>query len=173
MGWFDVTFVLLKEKQVPLSFLLDLHKKFSTIHLALEIDDDEFIVFNDTQNGSEKENIDLNNAMLHEEVIRLLCDWQGLGLLSYRHPAFNFPITLNYLTWDDTFLGGFTIGFNGHEVSAKQNKKEQLIKAIISLVDYQFAIGDIGDIYIGSGENLSEILRYIENQKFEIDLRSD
>lgn len=55
MGWFDVTLVLLKERQNSKSFLVNLHLKFEIIKLVLEIDDDEFIVFNDTQDEREKE----------------------------------------------------------------------------------------------------------------------
>ena len=175
MGWFDVTLVLLKEKQLPISFLVDLHRNFKTINLKLEIDDYEFIVFNDTRDDKENQNKDLNKSMQSDEVIKHLCDWPGLGLLSYRHPDFNFSVTINYLTWDDKSINGFSIGFNGHEAAAKQINKFQLINDIAGLVNYQYTIGDIGDCsdnYIDLRENLSEVIRHIKNRKFEIDLRN-
>lgn len=174
MGWFDVTLVLLKEGQNSELLLLNLHQKFETINLVLEIDDDEFIVFNDTQDGKEKEMVQLNSSMSVDKVLTLLCGWSGLGLLSYRHPKFEFPITLNFHTWDDKLIDGFTIGFNGHEVLSKEKDKEQLIFDIIGLADYKYAVGDIGNIsdtYINLEQSLSSIIKYIENQRFEIDIR--
>jgi hypothetical protein len=177
MGWFDVTLVLLKERQNSKSLLLNLHRKFETINLVIEIDDDVFIVFNDTRDGREKEIAHLNSSMSVDKVLSLLCDWPGLGLLSYRHPKFKFPITLNFHTWADELIDGFTIGFNGHEVLSKEKEKEkeQIIFDIIRFVDYKYAVGDIGnvsDTYINLEQPLSTIIKYIENKKFEMDIRS-
>lgn len=66
-----------------------------------------------------------------DEVLCSLCAWSGLGLLSYRHPKFEFPFTLNFHTWNDKLIDGFTIGFNGHEALVKGKEKEQLIFEII------------------------------------------
>ncbi|MDX1958648.1 MAG: hypothetical protein SFU98_08755 [Leptospiraceae bacterium] len=123
MGWFDVSLVLLKERKIPKSYLLDLHRKFETISLDLEIDNEEFIIFNFTRDEKEKEIRYLNHSMSVNDVIGALCEWSGLGLLSYRHPKFNFPITICYRTWDDKLLDGFTIGFNGHEGFSKRKEK--------------------------------------------------
>jgi len=109
-----------------------------------------------------------------EEVLRLLSEWPGLGLLSYRHPLFNFPVTINYHTWGDAGIDGFTISFNGKELLSKEKIKEQLILDIISLVDYQYAVGDIGrqsSSYLDLAQSLSAIIESIEEGKFEMDFR--
>lgn len=174
MGWSDITLVLLNERQMPKSFLRDLHNKFEEINLVLEIDNYEFIVFNDTQDEKIKDPINLNNSMSVDEVISLICDWPGLGLLNYTHPKFKFSISINYRSWDDKLVDGFTIGFNGHEMIYKEKIKEQLILDIINLVHYKYVVGNIDNIsntYIDVRESLSLIIKQIENQKFEIDIR--
>ena len=174
MGWFDVTLVLLKERQNSKPFLVDLHRKLETIDFVLEINDEEFIVFNDTQDRREKETVHLTSSMSVNEVLGFLWTWSGLGLLSYRHPKVEFPITLNFHTWNDKLIDGFTIGFNGREVLSKKKEKEQLIFDISGLVDYKYVVGDIGnvsDTYINLEQSLSAIIQYIESQKFEVEIR--
>lgn len=170
MSFFSVTLLLFREKQTPASFLTALHRKLESISLAPDIDDQEFIVFNDTRSGQEKEHVDLHSSMQVQEVIDLLCSWPGLGLLSYRHPDFSFPITLNYHTWDDEHLQGITIGFNGHEASSNMQKKDQLVAQVMQLVEYQYVVDDIDHsscTYIDLSEDLATIIRTIEARKSE------
>jgi hypothetical protein len=174
MGWFDVTLVLLKEGQIPKPFLLNLHKKFEGINLNLIIEDDEFIIFNDTQDGKENEIFYLNNLMYLEQVLNHLCNWKSLGLLSYRHSNFRFPITIDFRTWNDNLLHGFTIGFNGKEAVLNEKTKEQLILDIINLVDFKYVVGDIANTsntYINLEQSLPDIIAYIEKCKFDLDIR--
>ena len=175
MSYFDTTLVLLKEGQIPKPFLKTLHEKLCDIGLNLEIDDEEFIVFNDTLNGEENEVFYLNHKMDLEQVLKHLSDWKGLGLLSYRHENFRFPVTIDFLTWDDNLLHGFTIGFNGKEVSLNKKVKEELIFEIIQFVEFKYVIGDISNVsntYINLRQNLSEIINYIEKTNFDLDIRS-
>lgn len=174
MGWFDVTFVMLKERQIPKPFLLNLHKKFEEIGLVLEIEDDELIVFNDTQIGQENEPFYLNNLMSLEQVLDHLCNWPGLGLLSYRHSNFRLPVTIDFRTWDDNLLDGFTVGFSGREAVLNEKLKKELISDITKFVDFKFVVGDISNVsstYINLELGLPEILEYIGKSKFELDIR--
>ncbi len=174
MGWFDEYLVLLKERQTPKSFIIDLHKKFETINLNLIIDDQEFIVFSDTRDQKEKDIFDLTNSTTEEEVVDLLCEWPALGLLGYKHPKFSSSVAIIYHTWDDNLIDGFSISFNGHEASVKEKETKQLVIAISNLVDYRYIVGDIGKVsstYVDLDQDLSAVINYIENQKFEIDIR--
>ncbi len=167
--------MILKERQVPKYFLLDLHKKFYEMNLALEIEDNELIVYNDTQNGLESEPFYLNNLMTLEQVLNHLCNWPGLGLLSYRHSNFRLPVTINFHTWDDNLLDGFTIEFDGSEVALNEKLKKELISDITTLVDFKYVVGDISNVsstYINLQQSLPEILEYVEKWKFEIDIRN-
>ena len=174
MGWFDISLILLKEKQDPRSFLLEIDRKLKAISVLLEVDDSDIIVFNDTRDEKENDVFDLNQTMSAKDIYGKVCDWPGLGLLSYRHPDFSFPITINYHSWDDHLLDGFTIGFNGHEVINKSVQKAALIIAIGNLFESKFIVGDIGNAsgnYIDLDQTLKEVLSYIEQHKFEIDQR--
>ena len=116
MSWFDVTFVLLKEKVDPLPFLVDFHKELAAINVVIDKSDQEFITFNDTKAGEEKEIVELNESMTIEEIIRQLCSWKALGLICYRHPDFKFPVSIHYLTWDERSLEGLRSGLTARTI---------------------------------------------------------
>ncbi len=89
-----------------------------------------------------------------------------MGLLSYRHPDFNFPISINYLSWDDCHIQGFDIGFYGAEFknSESSEKQQNLIKSIKELDNFEAVVGDIGNSsvdYINLHLPLSEIKEQI------------
>lgn len=170
MGWFDVTFIILKDAQERKSFLTTFHTKLAKLNVHLDIDEGEFICYNDTRSGEEKEITDLSKDMSVEDVIDLLSEWPGLGILSYRHPDFSHYVTINYLTWDDKHIHGFTIGFNGKEVclSPKQEKSIELINQLSELVDCKYVVGSIDDDPgIDFNDDLPEIVKYIEQTKFK------
>lgn len=178
MGWFDVTLVILEKAQNRNSFLSSFNEHLMTIDVKLDIEEGEFICYNDTQAGEEKEVTDLHNRMKTEDVLTLLSQWPGLGILSYRHPGFSHYITINYLTWDDNLIYGFTIGFNGKEVCLDPKKQQSrlLIDKICQLVNYRCAVGNIdniSDTYIDTSSELSSILKYIEKTTFELDKRKN
>ncbi|KAB7531038.1 hypothetical protein F8C76_05945 [Flagellimonas olearia] len=145
-----------------------------SIDVKLDIEDGEFICYNDTRSGDEKEITDLYNGMKTEDVLRLLSQWPGLGILSYRHPSFSHYVTINYLTWDDNLINGFSIGFNGKEVCLDPKKKqsELLINKISQFVDYRFVVGNIYNV-IDTSNRLSRIVKYIEKTTFEFDKRKN
>ena len=177
MGWFDKALVIFKEAQDPKSFLLTFHEKLKSTKLQLEIDDYEFITYSDTRDNQEREFEDLDEGMTVEKVIDLLCDWPGLGLLGYRHEDFAHSISINYLTWDDHLMHGFSLGFFGKEFLSDQSreKRDQLIRSISELVDYRFVVGDVGDLSkneINTRDELPAIIAFIEQRKFELDLRA-
>lgn len=174
MGSFEESLVLLKEGQEPKPFISKLHQKLKDIDFILEIDDYEYIVFNDTRDEKEKEPISLKNSMSENEVIHELCSWKGLGLLSYRHPNFQFQVSINYVSWDDILINGFTISFYGKDVIFREKAKKDLLLEIANLVDYKYVVGDIDNTsktYIHLEQKLPKIINYIENHTFEIDIR--
>ena len=176
MGYFNKTLILLSEVQKPRKFLVDFHKILDSINLLPEIDEHEIIVFNDCRNGAEKEPIDLKSDMQLTQVIDLICSWKGLGLICYRHENFKFPIGINYITWDDQYVQGLTISVYGNDLITEQNQLDlnNLINNIINLIDYSFAVGDIGNLsktYINLDQKIEEIIKYIELNNFEIDKR--
>ncbi len=176
MGWFDVTLVILDKPQDRDSFLPLFNERLKSIDVKLCIEDGEFICYNNTRSGEEREITDLYNGMKTEDVLMLLAQWPGLGILCYHHPNFSHYITLDYLTWDDNLIYGFTIGFNGKEVclDQKKNQSRLLIEEIIQLIDYKCVVGNIDNVsntYINTSDELSSILGYIEKTTFEFDKR--
>jgi hypothetical protein len=119
--------------------------------------------------ASKKKTVDLNETMSIETIIEILSSAPGLGLLSYRHPNFNHIVSINYLSWDDNLIHGFSIGFNGKEVCLGQKKEDSLslIHEISELVDYKYVIGSIyDDSNIRTEYELSSVLKYIEETTF-------
>ena len=177
MGWFDVTLVLLEEPQERDQFLGSFNEKLASVNVKLDIDDYEFITYNDTRFGEEKEVTALNEGMNTKDVLELLSKWPALGLLSYRHPDFSHCVTINYLSWDDNLIYGFTIGFNGKEVGygPKEERSLELINQISDLVDYNYVIGSIDDdVNIDFENDFSNVLKYIRSTKFgRIDKRKN
>lgn len=178
MGWFDVTQVILEKAQDRNTFLSSFNNRLMSLDIKLDIEDGEFIGYNDTNSGEEKEITDLDDGMKTEDVLKLLSQWPGLGILSYRHPNFLHYITIDYLTWDDNLVYGFTIGFNGKEVCLDPKKKQSrlLINEISQLVDYRCVVGNIDNVsstYINTSNKLSSILEYIEKTTFEFDKRKN
>ncbi|NIF06634.1 hypothetical protein F3J23_14385 [Chryseobacterium sp. Tr-659] len=175
MGSYNTTLVLLKEKQHPKTFLSNFHKKIKDINVVLEKDEYQRIIFNDKRNEEEKEPIELDKLMSDEDIIDLLCSWGGFGLLSYRHNDVEFALYINYLSWDDQFIEGIEVSFKEtHKNYINKNKiKDDVIIKIANCIDYKLVVGSIGD----SEDNfrmdldLEYNLKYIENKKFDIDIR--
>ncbi|WP_185287848.1 hypothetical protein [Chryseobacterium lactis] len=176
MSNFDETLVLLKEKKDPKSFIMDFNEKLRSVVVLLEKDKDEIIVFNDTQNEEEKEYVELGESTTDEQVVDLICSWKGLGQLLYRHPDFRFQIGINYLTWDDQSLHGFVISFSDKDLAFEgTDKQKELILKIAQFIDYEYIVGDIGNVsknYISMGKSLEEIKEHIMNHSFTIDSRT-
>ncbi|WP_028975147.1 hypothetical protein [Spirochaeta cellobiosiphila] len=174
MGWSNEYLVLLEAKQEPKSFLEDFHKNLESINIKLENEDGAFIVYNESQQGEEKEVSYINNPQSVSDIIASLYLWAPLGLLSYRHSEFCFALTINYLTWDDNKLDGFVIGFNGHEAEWKIESIYKLVTQIAGLVDYKYTVGDIdrtSKTWIDLEQPLFKIIKEIETTKFTLDLR--
>ncbi|AWH86487.1 hypothetical protein HYN59_15830 [Flavobacterium album] len=176
MGYFNVTLVLLRESRDPKIFLPDFHEKLKLIGVTPEINKYEYLVFNDSRDDDEKDPIELYETMTEATVLDMLCSWKGLGLLSYRHPDFSFPFSINYLSWDDVTLGGFDIGFYNKEFYNQDagTKHEKLIREIGTIADYKYIVGDIGmasDNCIESHLTLAETEAFIESHTFEINIR--
>ncbi len=170
MGWFDETLVILKEEQERNHFLKTFHEKLNALAVTLDIDDDEFICFNDTRNEEEKDLVDLSQDLKTEDVLKTLCQWPGLGILSYRHPNFSHYVSINYHTWNDDQIKAFVIGFNGKEVAfgTKEEKSLELILQISNLVDYECVVGSIyDDVNIEFSRDLSDILKHISQTEFK------
>lgn len=176
MSSFDTTLFLLKEKKEPKSFMIDFNEKLKSINVLLEKNDYEIITFNDSRNEEEKEHIDLNESMTDEEIIDLVCSWKGLGLISYRHPDFRMPLSINYLTWDDEYLYGFDVGFASNDTVFKEEQHEKLMTKISEFVDYEYVVGDMYSLDLPGGDvgllSLDEIKGLIQNKSFKIDSRN-
>lgn len=174
MGYFNTTLVLLKKTETPEVFLLNFHEKLKAIGVILQKSNDEIIVFNDSCSGQEKEPFQLNESLSDIDIIHKMTEWKSLGLLSYRHPNFNFAFTINYLTWDDTFIYGFDIGFYSKEFKTTLDtiKHRDFITQISNVIDYEFIVGDIGNVsedYIDLKQSLPAIKEIIKNKSFDID----
>lgn len=176
MSYFDETLILLKEKKEPKLFIMDFNEKLKSIDVLLEKDEYEIIVFNDTRNEEEKEYVELEESMTDEQIVDLVCSWKGLGLLLYRHPDFRRQIGINYLTWDDQYIHGFEVSFSNKDLAFEvTDKQKELILKIAQFIDYEYIVGDIGNVsknYISMGKSLEEIKEHIMNHSFTIDSRT-
>jgi hypothetical protein len=176
MSSFDVTLFLLKEKKEPRSFMIDFNEKLKSINVLLEKNDYEIIVFNDSRNEEEKEHIYLNESMTDEEIIDWVCSWKGLGLLSYRHPDFSMPLSINYLSWDDEYLYGFDVGFASTDTVFKKEKHEKLMAKISEFIDYEYIVGNVENLDLPGNniglQSLDKIKELILNNSFKIDSRT-
>lgn len=169
MGWFDQTLIILNEEQERNHFLASFHMNLASLNLKLDIGDDDFICYNDTRSGEEKDCENLSERMNSEDVLKLLSEWSGLGILSYRHPNFSHCVTIDYLTWNDNQVQALVIGFNGKEVGfgSKEEKSLELIHQISELVAFKCVVGNIyDDVSIDFNRDLSDILEYIRQTKF-------
>jgi hypothetical protein len=166
MGYFDTTLFLFKEEKQALSFLPNFHQQLVSLNITPELEEGTIIVFNDLRSGEEMDYIELESDISESELLQLLCSWKGLGLLSYRHPDFSFPFSINYLSWDDSRIQGFDIGFYSGEFknSESSEKQQKMIKSIMELDDFEAVVGDIGNSsvdYINLRLPLSEIKELI------------
>jgi hypothetical protein len=175
MGGFHTTFVLLKNKQEVKPFLLDFHKKLKRINVLLEKDEHEIVCFNDSKE-EEKEHIYLDENKTDEEIIDLICSWKALALVSYRHPDFRFPFSINYLTWDEETIQGIDIGFYDKEFRTIEADEthQKFIYEVAGLLDYDFFVGDFENplLYFKIDKNLDAIKEFVKNKKYTIDSRS-
>lgn len=173
MSSFDITLFLLKEKKEPKLFMIDFNEKLKSINVLLEKNDYEIIVFNDSRNEEEKEHMYLNESMSDEQIIDMVCSWKGLGLISYRHPDFSMPLSINYLTWDDKYLDGFSVGFASNDTIFKEEQHEKLMTEISEFIDYEYVVGNIDsldwNIELLSLDKIKELML---NNSFKIDSRT-
>lgn len=133
------------------------------------------IIFNDKRNDEEKEPLAFEDFKTNEEVIDILCSWEGLGLLSYRHADIEFPFYINYISWDDKYLQGMEISYKmSTENYTNRDNIRNIILRIIESIDPELAVGSIGNSEddFRTHLNLEYSLKYIENKKFDIDSRS-
>lgn len=174
MSYFNGTFILLKEKKDPKSFILAFNEHLKSIDVLLQKSDYEIIVFNDSREEEEKEYIELDNSMANEEVVDLLCSWKGLGLLTYRHPDFQFEIWINYFTWDDEYVNGFKVSFADNDLIYGGDKQKEFLVKITESIDYEYVVGDVNENsenYISMEESLDKIREHIVKNSFKIDSR--
>ena len=174
MGNFNKTFILLKGDENPKEFLVDFHEKLLRINISLN-KDWGVVIFNDKRNDEEKEPIELERFKTDKEIVDSLCSWDGLGLLPYRHINIEFPFHINYISWDDKHLQGIEISY---ELSAenyinRNDIKNNFILKIIELIGYKLVVGSIGDSEddFRTDLDLEYNLKFIENKKFDIDIR--
>lgn len=176
MSSFDETLVLLKEKKDPRSFMIDFNEKLRSIDVLLGRHGSVVVIFHDTQNEEEKEYIELDEPVVDEDVIGLICSWKGLGFLSYRHPDFKLGLGISYLTWDDEHVDGLLISFSNKDLYFEGlDKQKELILKISQWIDYEYIVGDIGNTsgnYIRMEESLEKIKEHIMNNSFTIDSRT-
>lgn len=174
MGNFNNTLIVLKNDNNAKDFLMDFHRKLFKLNISLE-KDWGFVVFNDKRNDEEKEPFELNDFNTDEEIIDFLCSWEGLGLLSYRHIDIEFPFHINYISWDDKCLQGIEISYKfSHENYINRNSiKNNVILKIIEFIDFKLVAGGVGDSEddFRVDLDLEYNLKYIENKKFDIDIR--
>jgi len=174
MSSFDETLFLLKEKKEPKSFMMNFNEKLQSINVLLEKGEYEIVVFNDSRNDEEKEHMYLNESMTDEQIIDLVCSWKGLGLISYRHPDFSMPLSINYLTWDDEDIYGFIISFAGNDIVFEEEKHKKFISKISEFIDYEYIVGDVDNFpgtYIWL-QSLDKIKELMLNISFKIDSRT-
>jgi len=175
MSYFNGTLILLKEKKDPKLFMLDFNENLKSIDVLFQKSDYEIIVFNDSRNEEEKEPIELNKSMTDDYIIDLVCSWKGLGLLTYRHPDFEFELWINYLTWDDKYINAIKVSFARKDTMFEDNRHEKLISKMSEFVDYEYVVGDINEEsknYISMEESLDKIKEHILESSFEIDSRN-
>lgn len=176
MSSFDMTLFLLKEKKEPKSFMIDFNEKLKSINVLLEKNDYEIIVFNDSRDEEEKEHIYLNESMTDEEIIDFVCSWKGLGLISYRHPDFRMPLSINYLTWDDEYLYGFDVGFASNDTVFKEEQHKKLMIEISEFIDFEYVVGNIDSLDLPGEDigllSLDKIKEQILSKSFKIDSRN-
>ncbi|BAP32486.1 ATP-dependent DNA helicase RecQ [Chryseobacterium sp. StRB126] len=176
MSYFDETLILLKEKKDPKSFMMEFNEKLRSIDVLLRRYGSVVVIFHDTRNEEEKEYIELDEPVIDEYVIDLLCSWKGLGFLSYRHPDFKLGLGISYLTWDDEHIDGLLISFAGKDVMFEgADKQKELILKISQCIDYEYIVGDVGDTsekYISMEGSLEKIKEHIMNNSFTIDSRT-
>lgn len=175
MSYYNSTLILFKEKQDPKTFLSDFHKKLKEINILLEKYYYQQVIFNDKRNEEEHEPIELDRSMTDEDIIDLVCSWGGFGLLSYRHNDIEFTLSINYVSWDNQFIEGIEVSFNAsHQNYINKNKiKDNVIIKIANYIDYKLVVGGIGDSEddFRTDLDLEYNLKYIENKKFDIDIR--
>jgi len=174
MGNFNKTLILLKKNENAKKFLVDFHEKLLKINISLK-KDFGVVIFNDKRNEEENEHIELEGFKTDEEIIDFLCSWEGLGLLSYKNINIEFPFHINYISWDDEYLQGIEISYlsSAENYSNRNNIKNNVILKIIELVDFKVVVGSIGDSEddFRTDLDLEYNLKYIENKKFDIDIR--
>lgn len=167
MGWSNSTLFLLKEKQPPKDFINALIEQLKTIGWRLA-STAEFICFNDSVNGVEKETVYFEEEFSEQDIIDLLVSWKGLGMLEFFVPEFQFPVVISFLSWDDVSLEGFSINCNGKDklFFYSPEKHRGLIDKIAGFVNFKLVAGNVDDYSYHS--DLSSILQKAKENQFEI-----
>jgi hypothetical protein len=167
MGWSNSTLFLLKEKQKPKDFVTELVKQLKTIEWTLALSE-ESVCFNDSVSGEEKESIYFEEETSEQEIIDLLVSWKGLGMLVFFVPEFEFPVVVNFLSWDDISLEGFSVECNGKEnlFFSTADKHKTIIVKISEFISFKLIVGDVENYNYHN--DLSAIHEKIKENHFKI-----
>ncbi|MBC9812475.1 hypothetical protein H9Y05_08315 [Crocinitomicaceae bacterium CZZ-1] len=167
MSWSNGTLFLLKEKQNPKDFVTELIERLKTIGWKLALSE-ESVCFNDSVSGEEKESVYFEEETSEEEIIDLLVSWKGLGMLVFFVPEFEFPVVVDFISWDDVSLGGFTVECNGKDnlFFSAPEKHKSIIYKIAEFARFKLVVGDVENYSVHY--NLSAILEKAKENHFEI-----
>lgn len=168
MGWSNSTLFILKEKQKPKDFVTKLIEQLKTIGWRLALKE-ESVYFNDSAvSEEEKEPIYFEEELSEQEIIDLLVSWKGLGGLVFFALDFEFPVSIDFLSWDDVSIEGFCIGFNGKDkiLLYEREKHKNIIYKISEFVNFKLVVGNVEDY--SYHYDLSTILQKAKENHFEI-----
>ena len=167
MGWSNSTLFLLKEKQNPKDFVTELIEKLKTIGWQLALRE-ESVCYTDSISREEKESVYLEEETSEQEIIDLLVSWKGLGALVFWVPEFEFSVVVDFISWDDVSLEGFSVECNGKDnlFFSAPEKHKNIIYKISEFVQFKLVVGDVENYSIHY--NLPVILEKAKENHFEI-----
>lgn len=171
MASYNTTLILLDEREDTKNFLFLFHEQLKSLGILIE-KENSFLVYNEKKNHIEPSPIELTEDISDFEIINLLSQWKGLGILEYSHPDIEFIFSINYLSWDGIHIEGIDItaidSFLLDDIISK--KFNNIIFKIIKFLNYEIVVGNISNLDLT--EDLESIKKIIRKKSFEIDSRT-